>query len=163
MIRDRGIGGRLVQGLRTKYFPRTRINQGLISIGPWINMVLLLFMFLFLSQRVVVQRGYTVNLPRVGSVSGEGLGLVAVVRHFDVSSGGGVSDRLFFNDESFVPGHEVQTKLLRQRLREEMARTGKSAVTVYVDRDVATETLSMLFEVFQSAGVESVSIAVDGK
>jgi biopolymer transport protein ExbD len=85
MIREKAIGGRLVQGLRTKYFPKSRINQGLISVGPWINIILLIIMFLMLNGRLVVQSGYTVDLPRSGAVSGVRPSLVAIIKNFDAA------------------------------------------------------------------------------
>ena len=47
--------------LRTRYFPKSRIGQGLISVAPWVNIVLLLIFLLLLDRKSVIQPGYMRN------------------------------------------------------------------------------------------------------
>jgi len=160
MSRDRAIGGRLVQGLRTKYFPKSRINQGLISIAPWINIILLIIMFMMMGGRLVVQSAYTVELP-VGEVDTGGKpALLAVVKHFAVAGGTEAPERIFFEDESFVIGNEVQMKALLQRLKQAAAREGDPSILLFADREISNDTLVGLFGLLREAGIESVSLAV---
>jgi biopolymer transport protein ExbD len=160
MIREKAIGGRLVQGLRTKYFPKSRINQGLISVGPWINIILLIIMFLMLNGRLVVQSGYTVDLPRSGAVSGVRPSLVAIIKHFDAAGNIEAGERVFFNDDSFVLGNERQMSLLHERLRESLLHEDDASLLLFADKDVSNETLARIFFLLREAGIESVSLAV---
>ena len=160
MIRDRAIGGRLVQGLRTKYFPKSRINQGLISIGPWINIVLLIIMFLMLNSRLVVQSGYTVDLPVSNPGGGARPAMFAIVKHFSAAGGTRAADRIFFDDDSFVIGNEKQMDLLRQKVRDSVISRGEASLLLFAGREISNETLVGIFTVMREAGVESVSLAV---
>jgi biopolymer transport protein ExbD len=160
MIRDRAIGGRLVQGLRTKYFPKSRINQGLISIGPWINIVILIIMFLMLNSRLVVQPGYTVDLPVSDPGGGARPAMLAVVKHFSAAGGTRAADRIFFADDSFVVGNQKQMDLLRQKVHEAAVSRGESSMLLFAGREISNETLVGIFTILREAGVESVSLAV---
>jgi biopolymer transport protein ExbD len=160
VIREKAIGGRLVQGLRTKYFPKSRINQGLISVGPWINIILLVVMFMMLNNRLVVQAAYTVDLPTVASVSGVQPSFVAIIKHFEAAGDLGSSERVFFNDDSFVFGNEQQMLLLGRRLRESVTKEQKSDILLFADKDVTSDTLSSIFLLLRSSGIDSVSLAV---
>jgi len=161
MIRSRAIGGRLVQGLRTKYFPKSRINQGLISVGPWINIVLLIIMCLMLANRLVVQPGYTVALPVSDAGGGARPGMLAILKHFNAASGGTrAAERVFFDDDSFVVGNEKQMELLRQKVRESVVSGGEVSLLLFADKEISNDTLVRVFTVFREAGIESVSLAV---
>lgn len=160
MIREKAIGGRLVQGLRTKYFPKSRINQGLISVGPWINIILLIIMFLMLNGRLVVQSAYTVDLPKSAAVSGVRPSLVAIIKHFEAAGDSQESERVFFNDDSFVIGNEKQMSLLHDRIRESRLNENDASLLLFADKDVSNETLASMFLLLREAGIESVSLAV---
>ena len=160
MIRDHIVSGRLVQGLRTKYFPKSRINQGLISIGPWINIVLLVMMFMMLNNRMVVQSGYTVDLPAVGSVSAVQPSLLAVVKYFEAAGDFEAGERVFFQDDAFVLGNDRHMGLLRNKLKEAAAQKDASSLLLYADKEVSNERLAQIFLVLREAGIESVSLAL---
>ncbi len=161
MIRDKAIGGRLVQGLRTKYFPKSRINQGLISVGPWINIILLIIMFMMLNNRLVVQSSYTVNLPQAGPGNGVRPALLAVIKHFEAAGRFEAGERVFFDDDSFLLGNEIQMNLLGQRLRAAVATEKEASLLLFADKKVSNDTLSKVFLVLRESGIESVSLAVD--
>ncbi len=160
MIRDKAIGGRLVQGLRTKYFPKSRINQGLIGVGPWVNILLLALMFVLLGSRLVVQSGYTVDLPEHGSQIGVKPALLAVVKHFSEAGGRAAAERVFFNDDSFVIGNQKQMEALRDRIREAAQAEDDASILLFSDKEISNDTLVRVFHVLREAGIESVSLAV---
>ena len=39
---------RPTNGLRTRFFPKSRIGQGLISMAPWVDLVLLIVFFVLI-------------------------------------------------------------------------------------------------------------------
>lgn len=160
MIRDKAIGGRLVQGLRTKYFPKSRINQGLISVGPWVNIVLLIVMFMMLNNRLVVQSSYKIDLPAAGVDSGIRPNLVAVVRHFPPAGDFEAGERMFFKDESFLLGNARQIDALKARLSDVVGREAEASLLLYADKNISNDTLARIFNLLSEAGVESVSLAV---
>lgn len=160
MIRDKAIGGRLVQGLRTKYFPKSRINQGLISVGPWVNVVLLIIMFMMLNNRLVVQASYKVDLPSAKVDSGIRPDLVAVVRHFPPAGDFEAGERIFFKDESFLLGNERQMTALRSRLSAVVGGGSEASILLYADGNISNDTLARIFNILRESGIESVSLAV---
>ena len=160
MIREKAIGGRLVQGLRTKYLPKSRINQGLISIGPWVNILLLILMFVLMGSRLIVQSGYTVDLPAHGSELGVKPALLAVVKHFSKAGGREAAERVFFEDDSFVISNEKQMMSLGRRIKEAAQREGEASILLFSDKDISNDTLVKIFRVLREAGIESVSLAV---
>ena len=68
---------------------------------------------------------------------------------------------MFFNDDSFLLGNEIQMNLLEQRLREAVAVKGEASLLLFADKKVSNDTLSKVFLVLREAGIESVSLAVD--
>jgi biopolymer transport protein ExbD len=90
-------------GLRTKYVPRSRIGQGLISVAPWVDVVLLIVFFLLVGSRVVLQPGVVVALPEGPFTEGTRPGLIAVVLSVG-GEGGRREEIVFFDDERFRMG-----------------------------------------------------------
>ncbi len=71
--------GRGAGGLRTRYTPQSRLGQGLISVAPWVNVVLLLIMFALLDRKFVLQPGFRIELPAGPFEDGLSSALGAVV------------------------------------------------------------------------------------
>src|ERR1039458_111963 len=92
-------GGWSATGLRTRYLPRSRIGQGLISVAPWVNLALLMFCFLLLNSKLVLQPGVVINLPRAPFREGTGSEMVAAVLSVPGTTRGPREEFIWFNDQ----------------------------------------------------------------
>ena len=65
-------------GLRTRYAPRCRINQGLIVGAPWIDLLLVVGMFVLFEAKLVVRPGVVIDVPDAALTDGLHGGMIAV-------------------------------------------------------------------------------------
>ncbi len=150
-----------ITGLRTRFFPKSRIGHGLVSVAPWLDVLLLLFFFVLLqsSSSFILQPGITVELPRAEFTAGSHPDLIAVVLYV-----GGVGEMpgqevLFFDDERFVLGNEGEIERFRDVLASR-ARGGKKVELVFeADKRVKHGTMVKLMNTAIEVGVDRVNFA----
>ena len=151
-------GSAVLSGLRTRFYPKSRIGHGLISVGPWVDIVLIIVLFALLSGRVVVQPGVTVELPFGRPKEATALGLMAVV--LSVKGVSGTEQMVFFDDERFIVGQESQMAGLRRALKESRGKHPEAGLTIQADRRVEHGTVMDLMNMALDAGIQEVNIAV---
>jgi biopolymer transport protein ExbD len=159
MIRRAVPTGGAASGLRTRYFPKSRLGQGLISMGPWLNLVLLIVFLLLLDSRTAIQPGIVIDLPRAPFGGGARPDLVAVIFAIDSGHPGKRDEIIFFDDMRFPVRDEAEmTKLRHHLVQEFMGRPG-SCLTVQADADVRYGTVMQLCNMAREIGVPQVNMA----
>jgi biopolymer transport protein ExbD len=158
MIRKAVITGQVRSGLRTRYFPKSRIGHGLISLAPWLNLVLLLIFFLLIDSKIVLQPGVDIKLPEAPFKDGSVPGMPLVV--LSIGPGGGPREEVIvFDDQRFLPRVETQMQRLREILgKRARALTGVPLV-IHADARVSHGTVLDLVRIAREAGVPEVNFA----
>lgn len=164
MIRERIISGRLVSGLRTKYFPKSRINQGLMSMAPWLNIVMLLIMFMIVDSRLVLQPGVVLSLPEIPFVDGTNSGsLVIVVRSTDRIGSNTRMEKIFFDDEVFDAGDAKKMRIFAARLALAAKEARGNALVIHADKATSHGTLVEIYNIAREANIRRINLAVKEK
>lgn len=148
-----------LSGLRTRFFPKSRIGQGLISLAPWLNILVLLMFFLLVFSQIVVQPGYVVDLP--AAPFGDGLRplVTAVVLSLEPTGDGEREEVVFFDDVRFKVGHDKQWDRLKQAMAEFLRQRPGADLTVLADSRVRYGTLVHLITLAKDAGIERINLA----
>ena len=150
---------RTVSGLRTRYFPKSRIGQGLISIAPWFDIILLVFFFVLLDAKFVLQPGVVIDLPEASFSDGLRSGLIAVVLSVESVGGGSGEEIIFFDDERFLVKRDEQMEALKAAFAKGVAKHPDSGLIIQADRHVQHGTLMRLFNMAREVGIRTVNVA----
>jgi biopolymer transport protein ExbD len=146
-------------GLRTRFFPRSRVSQGLIGVAPWVNVVLLLFLFHLVGSRLVLQPGVVVSLPEAPFTDGTRPGLMAVILPVGSERAGAREEMIFFDDERFRASDAAQMDRLKLALsRAVRARPGASLI-LQADQGIRHGTVVLVMNMALEVGISSVNIA----
>ena len=145
-------------GLRMRYFPKNRIGQGLLSMAPWLNVVLLIMCFMLLNAKTTLQNGVVINLPSVPFREGTGSELVAAVVSVPGSSGGR-EENIFFDDVRFRVRNEQEMKDLKQNMSKQLRGRSDLSLVIQADEEVAQGTIVKLMNIALEVGIKRVNIA----
>ncbi|MGQ9662737.1 MAG: ExbD/TolR family protein [Kiritimatiellia bacterium] len=145
--------------LRRKYFLRGRFSQGFVSAAPWINVILLLIMFLALENRVVLQPGVVVDLPGAAFVDGTQPGLVAVILHVSGTADKPPREMVFFEDERFFTDTAEQMENLRRALEKQLRDKPDAPLVILADRRVPHGTVVEIVNLAREVGLRFVNVA----
>jgi len=149
---------RTVSGLRTRFFPKNRIGQGLMSVAPWFDILLLLGLFVLIDSKFVLQPGVVVDLPRGPFIAGARPGLVAVIMSVGGQAGPG-EEIVFFDDERFLAGQDAQMKALEKAFAENIRRHPSAWLTIQADKSVSHGTIMRMLRMAQDVGVAEINVA----
>ena len=89
--------GWYVTGFR-RYRPENRLSRGMVSAAPWVNLALLVAMYLYLLAPNVLQPGLTVRLPESPFAGGSRYGHNLVVLSQAVAGRQEREEIIFFDD-----------------------------------------------------------------
>ncbi|MBT3191187.1 MAG: hypothetical protein HN341_01400 [Verrucomicrobia bacterium] len=142
--------------LRTRFVPKSRIRSGLVSMSPWLDLVLLLIFFLAAEPRITLRPGVVVDLPSASFDEGVESGMIATV--LALSGPGGPSEIVFFDDEPYDVEDGDRLGELKTALADYRKTHSDTALTLYADRRVAHGTVSALIQMARSVGVERVNM-----
>ena len=148
-----------VTGLRTRYFPKSRIGQGLISMAPWLNFALLIFCFLFLDSKLVLQPGVAIELPQGPFREGAAFQLVAAVLSVPGASGSPREEIVFFDDERYRVKNTDQMKNLQQALATRLREHPDASLVIQSDQRVVQGTIVGIMNMALDVGIQRVQIA----
>lgn len=145
--------------LRTRYYPKSRLGQGLISMAPWLNLVLLLFLFVLLDRKLVIEPGMVFQMPAAAFRDGMRSSLVAVV--LVVESGGNrpAEEVVFFDDDRFRINQEDQMLRLQTRFRDVARKSPDQGLILQSDQRVRHGSIVRILEMATGAGLREVSLA----
>jgi len=148
-----------ISGLRTRYFPKSRIGHGLVSMAPWIDVVLVLVFLLMLENRLVVEPGVLIELPEAEFREGMGSDLIAVVLSGEERSRRQREEIVLFEDERYVMSDAKQMERLQEALRSRLRGNPDAGLVLEADRRVRQGALVRLFEMARRAGIRTVNLA----
>ena len=148
-----------VGGLRMKFTPRARVGQGLLSIAPWVNIVLLAAFFMLLNSKFILQPGVTVQLPAGPFRDGAVPEMVAVVLSVPGSERGGREELVFFDDERFLVKNPEQVRQLKRALDAKRRERPDACLVIQSDARVAHGTVMSLVEMAREVGIGRINLA----
>lgn len=152
-----------VTGLRTRFTPRTRINQGLIGVGPWVDIMLLVVMFVLFNGTAVLRPGVVVNLPTGPFESGSASGMLAVVLSVRGSGSGGGSEVVFFDDERFRMDRPTDREKLERGFARRARRHPDEGLIIQADVGVSHGTILSLIDMAAEVGIDDVNLALQAE
>jgi len=156
MTETRKSSGWTASRLRTRFVPKSRIRHGLVSMSPWLDLVLILLFFLFAESRILLQPGLVVELPVAAFEEGVETGMIAVV--VALESPEGRSEIVFFDDEPYAVDDDLRMDELKVALSEYRKGHTDTALTLYADKTVSHGTVSRLVQMARGVGVERVNM-----
>lgn len=150
--------GWYVQGFR-RYRSENRLNRGLVTAAPWVNLALLVAMYLYLLAPNVLQPGIAVQLPKSPFTDGRQYGHNLAVLSLPVAGRAEREEIIFFDDQRYLVREAAQLDALRTALAK--ARSDKPSLALVVEADGAVrhETLVQLFNMASDAGFKEVNLA----
>lgn len=160
MIRKGKSSTLTVSGLRTKFYPRTRIGQAFISVGPWIDVIMLLGFFFAVNSEMVLQPGVTVSMPTSTFRQGSASQMIAVILSIPGSESGSRREEIvFFDDERFVVTSPEQMLQLEEVLAARRREHPDSDLVVHSDKRVEHGTVVRIMDMAMRVGIQRVHIA----
>jgi biopolymer transport protein ExbD len=159
MIRQDRNSSRLASGLRTKYRPKSRIGQGLVSVAPWVDLVLLVLCFLIFNDMDALQPSIRVDLPEAPFEQGSRPGLVAVVMCVTPTDRGPGKEIVFFDDERFVVREEGSMRSLNDSIAECAEEQRDATLVIQADRNVKHGTVVDIMNMALESGIKRVNVA----
>lgn len=152
----------LVSGLRTRFVPRARLGQGVITMAPWLDLVLIIVFFLLLRERYLIEPGVVMELPTAPVRGGAPAGMVAMVLSLESGQPGVREEIVVFNDQRYRAANEAQMALLEKELRRQTAGGGTGVLLLEADARVTHGTLVRLYAIAREAGLREVNVAARG-
>ncbi len=146
--------------LRTRYRPRNRIGQGLISAAPWVDVVLLLIFFTLLDSKMVLQPGFVIELPEASFRDGSRSSMLAVVISVETIDGSERQEIVFFDDVRFMVKSYEQMEKLKYAFAEYLKKMPEFNLIIQADKHVSHGTLVKLYDIAGDVGIKTVNIAL---
>jgi len=159
MIRRLVTGDRMTYGLRTRYYPKTRMGQGIVRMAPWINVTLLVMFFLLLNKQLVMQPGVIVKLPVTPFREGTLSDLIAVVLFVTDPVNQRRDEIVFFDDERYVLRQPEDVDKLRGAFQTSVRKRPASDLVLLADRRIEHGTIAALMDLAAEAGIQRVNLA----
>ncbi|MDD4871060.1 MAG: biopolymer transporter ExbD [Kiritimatiellae bacterium] len=159
MIRRDKFSSLTASGLRTRYLPKSRIGHGLISVAPWVNIVLLFFFFLLIDRKFVLEPGILIDLPKTTIEQGSPFGMTAVVLSIRGTERDDREEIVFFDDVRYRLKQEEQRKRLQRAFSSRVRDGHEVTLIIQADRKVLHGTVVDLMNMALAAGIDRVNIA----
>ena len=160
MIRREKHSSLAASDLRTRYFPKNRIGQGLISMAPWANVLLLLIFFLLLDRKFVLDPGVLVDLPKAAVEQGTPFGMTAVILSIKGTERSEREEIVFFDDVRYRVKEDEARRKLQHALSLKVRDGQQSTLVIQADRNVMHGTVVDLMDMALAAGIDRVNMAV---
>jgi len=160
MLFDRKMKTLAATGLRMRFSPKSRIGQGLISVAPWIDIVLLLMIFLFIDGKFVLQEGSVIELPQGAFVDGIRPDFMVVVSSVPSGRDGQRDEMVFFNDVPFMLERKARMADLQKAFGGIVNKHVDVDLVVYADKHVKHGTVMNIMQIARRAGIKRVNMAV---
>jgi biopolymer transport protein ExbD len=147
-------------GLRTRYRPKLQICGGLINAAPWLNILLLLVVFVLLMPRVVLSPGRRVELPE-GALLDPGVRSVTavVLSHRQSTGSDSRSEMIFFEDQPFAVDNPAQMQELKRRFFRVAHEYPETILVIEADVHVEYGTIARLCTIAGKTGLKTVNLA----
>lgn len=144
------------KGLRNRYRPDQRIGRGLVTVAPWVDIVLLIVFASMCTLPFVTQPGIAIDLPIANIGEGHSFGhtLVAVLQ---TGSEGESREIVFFDDRRF--NVMTQREALREALHRAKTRRPDLPLVIEADHRIRHGLIIDIFTLAAEAGIQRVHVA----
>ena len=159
MIKRDKFSSLAASGLRTRYFPKSRLGHGLVSVAPWVNLILLLFFFIIVDKKFLLEPGVLVDLPKTSLEQGSPFGLTAVVMSIRSTDGSEREEIVFFDDVRYRMKQDEQRKRLQRAFSSRIRDGHELVLSIQADRKVSHGTVMDIMNMALVAGIDKVNIA----
>ena len=131
----------------------------LSQTAPWLTLVLLVVMFIFLQSVLAPAPAVAFELPDPGAADSAQPGLVALLLPGDVEGGQTEGTLVFFDDARYVLSDPAGVEEFSGRLGERAAETKCSTLTLLTDRRVPTGDVMQVMAIARSRRLSNVQLA----
>ena len=150
--------GWAVRGFR-HYRPENRLNAGLVSSAPWVNVAVLIAMYLYLLAPNVLQPGMVVQLPKSSFTDGRHYGHNMAVLSLPVAGRPDRDELFFFDDRRYLSREPADLDSLRAALASACVLKPNLPLVIEADAMVRHETIVKVFDMASEAGFREVNLA----
>jgi len=148
-----------VSGLRTRYVPKNRIGQGLLSMSPWIDIVFIVIYYALLHGNFVMQPGVVVDLPEEPISGGSEPGITVLVLSIETEEPGIRQELVLFDDSVYRPDDASKMKALKVAVARMTEKRPGSPLILQADREVTHGTLTRIYGIAKDLGIRKVNHA----
>ena len=133
--------------------------RALSQMAPWLTLVLLVVMFIFLQSVLAPAPAVAFELPDPGTADSAQPGLVALLLPGDVEGGQTEGTLVFFDDARYVLSDPAGADEFSGRLGERAAETKCSTLTLRADRRVPTGDVMQVMAIARARRLSNVQLA----
>ncbi|MDD5705367.1 MAG: biopolymer transporter ExbD [Kiritimatiellae bacterium] len=145
-------------GLRMRFRPRSRIGQPFLQVVPWVSFVIVMLLFLLLSNRMLLRPGVGFDLPRAafreGSQSGVSVVMVSAQRP------DGDETLVFLDNVRYRLSELQQVEQLRAELGRAALRPDGRQLLLLADRHVPHGDVIAFVDLARGVGVQRVNVSI---
>lgn len=131
----------------------------LLAAVPWLNVLTIVVLLLFVHGRATVSPGTIFDLPAATLHEGINSSLTAMMIAVTRDVAGGDETLVFFDDERFSLRDPEQVALLADRLKERSALNSRRELLLLADRRVPHGDVMTFVNQARSAGIAKVCVA----
>ena len=131
----------------------------LSQTAPWLTLVLLIVMFIFLQSVLAPAPAVTFELPDPGAADSAQPGLVALLLPGDVEGGQTEGTLVFFDDARYVLSDPAGAEEFSERLGERAVEMKCVTLTLLADRRVPTGDVMQVMAIARSRRLSNVQLA----
>ena len=150
-------GGWSAAGLRLRFKPSSRISQSMLTISPWVDVLLVGVFMVVVTMGLTITPGVPVKLPEAPFIEGIRHGIPMVL--LAVEGDTGVECLLFIDDERFRLGDERQEALLSEAISKRVRVDGRAEAVLHADELAPHGMVMRAVNVARSAGIRLVNVA----
>ncbi len=159
MMEQREGWSKLVRRHRTVYRFGGPWAHALLSMVPWINCLVIMFLMLVVNHRTVISPGVVFDLPHATFREGMYVGLTALMITVARDTPGGEETLIFFDDDRYSTQDAEQMSVLAERVKSRVALGTRSELLLLADKRVPHGDVMRFVNAVREAGVQRVNVA----
>lgn len=150
---------KLVRQHRTVYRFGGVWAQALLSMVPWVDCVIIVFLMLMVNRRIVISPGVVFDLPRAAFREGMYVGMTALMITVARDTPGGEETLIFFDDDRYATQDGEQMAVLTERVKSRVALGARNELLLLADKRVPHGDVVRFVNAVREAGVQRVNVA----
>ena len=132
--------------------------HALLSMVPWINSVIIVFLVLMVNHRTLISPGVVFDLPRATFREGMYVGLTALMITVARDTPGGEETLIFFDDDRYSTHDGAQMSVLTDRVKSRVALGARNELLLLADKRVPHGDVVRFVNAVREAGVQRVNV-----
>lgn len=133
------------------------INPIMFHLVPWLNLILILALFLMISKKITIAPGILFNLPSSPISEGAIVSSPSIVLLKPMPDSESIA---FFDDIRFRLDDAEEMNNLLSLIRSKQEKTPSSQLTLFAATDVTHGEITTLTAILKKAGIASVNVAI---